>query len=258
MSPDRFSQYEEYRNFLNVIDSQLAFHMSPAESWVFSDEAGTHNDSKYFGIGSLIIWHRTPTGQQFGIDLMKVCKSKRWSDEFKWSQVTRGNIHRYRSFTNTFFDSPKTIQFHCIVIDRSLLTKGKSKFFDTLFRFYYLLLAYRLNPTATWRSNRRSILIPDKMDLPGKYWSRLFHSVNASLKRKYEVRHYPIVECLPTDSKICLELQLADVLLGSVIAWYNADFQSLHKKELSKEITARISSCDKSKTSIWEWQPAKK
>jgi hypothetical protein len=258
MHLDKLERYEQYKNWLRDIDCQLAFHLKPTESLVFSDESGTHNDARYFGIGSLMVWHRTPTGQQFGVELLEMFKSRKWTDEFKWSDVSRGNVHRYRDFTDTFFESPKTVRFHCLVIDRSLLSKRKGKFYDTLFRFYFLLLAYRLNPTASWRSNRRSILIPDRMDLGNRYWERLFHSVNGALKRKYGVRHYPVVECLPIDSKVCLEVQMADVLLGSVIAQYNDDFQSQHKQSLSKELTTRIMSCDKTKASIWKWQPSAK
>ena len=99
------------------------------------------------------------------------------------------------------------------------------------------------------------MLIPDQMDLPDEHWSKLYYSVNASLKNRFGVHHYPLVKCLPTNSKICLELQLADVLLGSVVAGYNDNFKSQHKQQLSDRLFSAIAACDRTKASIWEWKP---
>jgi hypothetical protein len=256
MSSNRFTEYEQFRESLLTIDHYHAFHRKPTETWAFSDESGTHSGTDFFGIGALLVWHKTASGRRFGSELQEMCSARKWSDEFKWSNLSRGNIHRYRGFVEKFFLAPKTIQFHCILVNRSLLSIGDSQSPETLFKFYHLLFAHRIRPTGAWRSSRRMLLIPDRMDLPDEHWSKLFHSVNASLKRQFDIRHYALVECLPTDSKVCLEIQLADVLLGGIVARGNGNFKSRHKQDLAEELWSRLTGCDKDKASIWKWQPA--
>ncbi|MGC1375837.1 MAG: DUF3800 domain-containing protein [Anaerolineales bacterium] len=252
---NRLEEYNQFREHLLLIDYQLGYNGQSTETWVFSDEAGTHSGSKYFGIGGLFVRRTSVSGKNLGLDLQNLCQSNKWTDEFKWSDLSRGNIHRYREFTDMFFKRPKTIRFHCIIIDRSLFTKGDSHATDVIFKFYYLLLAYRLNPTATTYSLNRSMFIPDKLSLSDDYWTRLFHSVNVSLKRHYDLDRYPLVKCLPTESKICPEIQMADIILGSIVAWYNSNFKSELKREFAENLVSRIKACEKSKASIWEWQP---
>jgi hypothetical protein len=256
MSSNRFVEYKQFRESLLTIDHYHAFHRKPTETWVFSDESGTHGGTVFFGIGALFVWHKTASGRKFGSELQEICEARKWSDEFKWSNLSRGSIHRYVDFVEKFFLVPKTVQFHCILVNRSLFSTGDSQSSETLFKFYHLLLAYRITPSESWRASRRVLLVPDKMDLPGEHWSKLFHSVNASLKRRFDVHHYPLVECLPTDSKVCLEIQLADVLLGATVARRNGDFRSRHKQEFAEALWSRLNSCDDRKASIWEWQPA--
>lgn len=256
MSSNRFTEYELFRNRLRNIDYQLAFYRKPTETWIFTDESGIHSGSRYFGIGALFIWPRTASGANFALALQNMCKVRNWSDEFKWSRISRGSVHRYRDFVAAFFAQPKTVQFHCILIDRSLFRWGDSQSTETIFKFYYLLLRHRIDPTSAWRRSRRSILIPDRMDLPNERWSKLLHSVNASLKRYLDIRHRPLVECLPTDSRVCLEIQLADVLLGGVVAESNNNFKSPHKQQFAGEVCSELAACDKTKASIWKWRPA--
>lgn len=256
MTSDRFTEQRQQRERIQTIEHRLAFYRRPTVTWIFSDEAGTHGNARYFGIGGLFVHHRTASGHKFGLELQEMCQSRNWTDEFKWSSVSRGNIHRYKSLVENFFKSPKTVQFYCLIVNRSLLNVGNNKSQEMLFKFYYLLFSHRINPITQWRSTRRCILIPDKMDLSEEnYWSNLFYSVNSSLKSRHEIRYNPIVELLPTDSKSCLEIQLADVLVGSIVAKFNGDFRTDHKRELSEMIWDSTQKCDRNKASIWEWQP---
>jgi hypothetical protein len=252
----RLMEYKQFRNNLLERNYLLAYNMQPVKTWVFSDEAGTHSGTKFFGIGGLFVNLTAASGKDFGADLQSVCESNKWTDEFKWSDLSRNNIHRYTEFVKFFFSRAKTVRFHCIVVNRSLFTKGDSQSQETLFKFYYLLLSYRLQPFAKPRTQNRSMLIPDRMSLSDEHWKTLFHSVNASLKRRFETTRYPLVQCVPSESKLCLEIQMADLLLGSVVAWYNSGFQSEYKREFAENIVSKIQACDKTKASIWEWKPS--
>src|SRR5690606_18166298 len=118
-----------------------------------------------FGIGGIFVWHRRRTGHDFSQQLLQTCIERQWTDEFKWSKISSGNVHRYEILTDVFFRSPKTVQFHCIIVERALLTRRPNDFYKTLFSFYYHLLTYNLYPLKSFRSSSRSILIPHQMDL---------------------------------------------------------------------------------------------
>lgn len=250
-----FLEHEQFRNQLLHLDAQLGFDRTPPETLVFSDESGTHGGSRYFGLGALFVWHNSVTGKKFRVDLDRVCVTQQWTDEFKWSKVSKGNLHRYERLVDMFFSAPKTVRFHCIVADRSRFVVGDSQHREVLFKFYHLLLAHRLKPRSVGRTNRRVILIPDDMEIPWSYWSSLCWSVNSHLKKQFDVRHSVITECIPTSSGKVLELQLADILLGAVLADHQRDLRSSQKKGFAEKVRQRIEAIDDTKASIWRWRP---
>ena len=113
---------------------------------IYCDESRVENkDSEIMVIGALII----PRNEKRNIfkKLNQIFIRRHFNQELKWNKVGKKYIDFYKEVINYFINN-KSLQFRCIVVDKTKIKYSEFHENDTelaFFKFYYLMLRKRLS-----------------------------------------------------------------------------------------------------------------
>jgi hypothetical protein len=183
---------------------------------IFCDDSGLHG-SRHYGFGSFWIpFERRGDLQQVVRDLR--IHHRVTGGELKWNNITNRTRDLYCDLVRLFF-ARRWMMFHCLVVRRGYVDKEfHGGDYDLARRKHFaMLLQQKIGQFSKGAANK---LYHVRVDvLPSAYQKAdevAFKIVNSELKHAVGI---PALRTLFTrDSKATLGIQMADILLGSVMS----------------------------------------
>ena len=219
---------------------------------VFADESGMHG-STYYGFGSL--WMPWERRGEFAAIIGSLRREHGYSDECKWSKVNKFGESFYSALVSEFFKT-RWLMFHAMVVRKGYVDKRlhngsldlarrkhfaklistKIAFFskETKDKVYHL----RVDPIASSykKADEASLLI-----------------INRQLNQN--LGHPPLKSLIVRDSKETPGIQVADLLLGAVMADWQQESTSLPKQRVKASIAQHLGWSDlRADTLHSEWK----
>ncbi len=200
--------------------------------WLIScDESGVHG-SRFYAFGSLwMAWQRRGDFARLIADL-RDRHDYRW--EIKWTHVKSGSIEFYTDLVEEFFRAP-WLQFHCILVEKSIVRKELHSSYDEARQKHFtLLLTNKI---------RRALSAHPGIRQTFRVWVDPLHSsypkaaevvelVSNHMLRATSGRVACVDGVYPHRSHDTPSIQLADVLLGAVWAAFEGDTAAEAKLDL--------------------------
>ncbi len=221
---------------------------------VCCDESGIHG-AEYYGFGSLWMpWDRRGDFTNLVTTLRDVYE---YPNEIKWTRVSRRNLAFCKALVEEFFRT-RWLMFHCLIVkkadvDKSLHTsddpydlamqKHFAKFLETKIRFFG-----RGQPDKAYHAWVDPL--PFRYKKAGEAASNV---INATLKQRLKV---PALHSLrERDSRATPGIQLADLLLGAVMADWQQDASADPKLDLVEHVAGFLGWQDlRADTRHTEWK----
>lgn len=207
---------------------------------IYCDESGTHGGSHY-GFGSLwVSWDRR--GDLSAL-LDRIRQEHSYDHEVKWSNVTRQSLAFYKAVVTAFF-SRRWLMFHGVVFARKDIRRSEHATKEEQYlKHLGLLIRKKVVFFAARKSGRVYRLLFD--ELPHRY--KRSHEValkiaNAEIKKV--LGETPIHDARLCDSARTAGIQLADLLIGCVLATWQGAVTSAHKRELIAHVADHMGWAD--------------
>lgn len=183
---------------------------------IFCDDSGLHG-STHYGFGSL--WMPAERRGDIHTRVRELRNRHHLQpDEIKWKKINSGNCAFYVDLVQEFFTRP-WLMFHCLVVRKGYVDREIHRgSYDLARRKHFAMLLRK--KIAFFSAGARDKAYHVRVDpLPSSYGKAdeaALKIVNAGLKQEIGI---PAIHSLFTrDSKATLGIQLADVLLGAVMA----------------------------------------
>jgi hypothetical protein len=210
---------------------------------IYSDETRVENpEAQKMVIGALIIPRRKR--DILAEDIEGLRAQYNFNYELKWTKTSGQHLAFYKALLDYFF-SKETLNFRCIIVDKSSLDYGKYHNDDkelAFFKFYYFMLKQKL------LDFKRYYIFLDKKPTRDKNMARALHSYLESYillhKKQCSIAHLQAYH-----SHENLFLQLADYLTGLVGYAVNSGKQGSVKSEMVKYFKEKIGRVELSKSS---------
>ncbi len=205
---------------------------------VFCDDSGLHGSSHY-GFGSL--WMPSQRRGDIHQRVRELRRRHRLRpDEIKWTQINARNAPFYEDLVSEFFTRP-WLMFHCLVVRKGYVDKAcHGGDYDLARRKHFaLLLQKKIGYFSAGATDKAYHVRVDK--LPSRYAKSdevAFKVVNATLVK--EIGIAAIRSLYTRDSKAALGIQLADLLLGAVMAEVIGEQNSAPKLRIRKVVAAHL------------------
>lgn len=202
---------------------------------IYCDDTGINKP--YYGWGSLWIPSEARGRLSQWITELRLEHNFCKDEEIKWNGVSRRNRRFYEALVDGFF-CRNWLMFHAIVVKKSLV---KREFHEHMgqARLKHLgsLLTNKIEFFGRGRPDKAYHVRVDPLGAHSGYSKedeRLYAITNALLTQKLGV---PAIHSLMVaDSKKTVGIQLADVLLGAIVAPWQASFGSEHKEAISRRV----------------------
>ncbi len=217
---------------------------------IYTDESGMHG-GKYYGFGSLWIpWERR--GDLVG-QIRSLREKHRVEDELKWTNVKRRSAAFVLDVVSWFFERP-WMMFHCILVANEdvnrTLHKGRD---EAQQKHFSMLLKNKIGYFASGGGKRYRLRVdplPSGYDKADEVVQKI---VNAQLSKEIgEPLVHDVVTC---DSKRTVGIQVADVLLGAVIAAWQGAVEAEAKKRVMLSVAEHLGWADlRHDTNHSEWK----
>jgi hypothetical protein len=220
---------------------------------IFCDDSGLHG-STHYGFGSL--WMPSQRRGDIHVRVRELRQRHRLPpDEIKWTKITARNRPFYEDLVAEFFTRP-WLMFHCLVVRKGYVEK---EFHDGDYdlarrKHFAMLLKQKVAFFSAGAADKAYHVRVDR--LPSSYDKAdevAFKVVNASLDKEIGT---PAVRSLFTrDSKATLGIQLADVLLGAVMAEVIGEENAAPKLRIRRVVAEHLGWSDlKADTNHREWK----
>jgi Protein of unknown function (DUF3800) len=234
--PDEQALVPGYRNYL-----------------IFCDDSGLHG-STHYGFGSL--WMPSQRRGDIHVRVRELRDRHRLQlDEIKWNRINARNRPFYEDLVEEFFTRP-WLMFHCLVVRKGYVDK---EFHDGDYdlarrKHFAMLLKQKIGFFSGGAADKAYHVRVDR--LPSRYEKAdevAFKVVNASLAKDFGVK--AVSSLFTRDSKASLGIQLADLLLGAVMAEVIGEENSAPKLRIRKVVADHLGWTDlKADTILNEWK----
>lgn len=204
----------------------------------FMDETGllsTPDTDKIFGLGLLLL----PKTKYLHDELIKYRQRRLYHDEFKFSLVRRSNLQLYKGLVDLFFES-RNARFCAIIIDKKNIKVKSPKHTKAYNAFAGEMIADAISVSSRSNSEYVTILADDVSTAIDDGYER-----EIKLKVKRMLRRNALFGVCRLESHALTELQLCDVILGSIAYSFKLRENLLKKPnpakvELMKYVQAKI------------------
>ena len=220
---------------------------------IFCDDSGLHGTTHY-GFGSL--WMPSERRGDIHTRVRELRKRHRLRpDEIKWTKINVGNRAFYADLVHEFFTRP-WLMFHCLVVRKGYVEK---EFHDGSYdlarrKHFAMLLRQKVSFFAAGAADKAYHVRVDR--LPSAYARAdevVFKIVNATLENEFGVA--AVHSLFTRDSKTTLGIQLADVLLGAVMAEVTDEANSGPKLAIRRTVAEHLGWTDlRADTLHKEWK----
>jgi hypothetical protein len=213
---------------------------APPLRWLIScDESGMHA-GHFYGFGS--VWMLYQRRGDF-LELVRDIRARHhYRDEFKWTNISPGSVPAYVDLVDTFFRT-HWIAFHCVVYPKSVVRRDLHKSKEEMHQKHFtILLTDKIRKCMKARARRKHTFRVWVDPLPNRYAkaNEVIEKIsNAVLKPVFrEIR--PVDGVTVMDSKETPTIQLCDVLLGAVLAAWEAKVVAADKIQVQQAISERL------------------
>lgn len=202
---------------------------------VYTDESGMHG-SRYYGFGSLWIpWERRG-------DLIGEVRDRKalhgLDQELKWSKQTKRTERLAKDIIERFFRLP-WMMFHCIIVNNAMVNKSLHDGRDEQQEKHFSMLLK--NKTGYFAGGGGKVYRVRVDPLPWRYPKsdeKVHKIVNAQLKKELGI---PLIhDFIACDSHKTVGIQIADLLLGAVLASWQGEVDAAHKLRLMGHIAEHL------------------
>jgi hypothetical protein len=227
-------------------DSDAPLDLDGARPWLIScDESGIHK-SKYYGYGSL--WMPWDRRGDFVADIRRIAGNHGMHvgrvdgvpHEFKWSKVSTQKLAFYKALVEYFFGHPRLL-FHCIVVRRQfvnvLLHRGG--YVQAQQKHFTLLLTNKIARALKSHHRKFRVWVDP---LPGGYAkaNEVMEIISNHVLNRQFGKVRPVDKVIPHESHDTPSIQLCDVLLGAVMAAWQAEVTAPAKLSLQQCIAEHL------------------
>ena len=204
---------------------------------IFCDESGI-DGAQHYGFGS--IWMPWERRGDFAKLMRTVMERHRYTSEIKWNRVCKEHLWFFRDLVRTFFET-KWLMFHCLVVRKGDIDKTRHDGDYDLARqkHFTMLLRKKIEFFAKGCTDKTYRI---RVDPIASHYAKADEVVqivgNNQLRQQlgYDAIH-DVIEC---DSEETLGIQLADLLVGAVVAAWNGKVTSIHKQALQQSIAEYV------------------
>ncbi len=219
---------------------------------VYCDESG-QSGKVYYGFGSLWMpWERR--GDFTG--LVSQLRAKHgFQHEIKWNKVAKRNAALCAELVEEFFRR-NWLMFHCIVVRKGYVDRSyhRDGYDEAMRKHYAMLLRSKIQFFSEGDRSKKYHIAVDP--LPSRYQKadEAAHIIiNHELKQR--LGYTPVHALTTRDSKDTPGIQLADLLLGAVMADWNKEELGEHKRRVKDCVAEHVGwrhlGAD---TRHWEWK----
>lgn len=159
---------------------------------------------QFFGLGLLI----SPHPNEIHRKIINLKNRRKFSGEFKFSEVRQNNLPLYIDLLNLFFDYSE-LRFHCVLYDKRNLDVPNQ--FKKGYDSAYNTFAARLIANSINTSEYIAILADDVSTKKDNNFER---QIKEKIKKK--ARRNALFGICRLESHAVAEIQLVDVLLGTI------------------------------------------
>jgi hypothetical protein len=203
------------------------------------DESGTTNH-RFTVVGALCL--RTAIIPQVHASIQQFRENYNMHREIKWARVTDQKLVEYRALVDYFFalNNLNILQFHCIIFDNHGANHNRYNDGDRdvgLSKLYYQLMLHKFGKTCGPEGDL--CVCVDRRNSSTSL-EDLRRMVNAGLAKDCGVRHAPLKQLIPLDSKSDDVLQLNDVILGAVCAARNGKHILAAGRQSKRELATMV------------------
>lgn len=188
---------------------------------VYADES-SQTQHRYMLLGGLVV--PTLVAPRLKDALMAARLPELPQGEMAWTKVSRSKLPAYEKFVEKLFERRWPVAFHCLVIDTH---KIKDRTFNNGSReigynkeIYQLLMkAWRLERSRNFHVylDKRNVTSPPSPEIAEQMsLSRLRYIVNCGIRKRELSADWPMRRIHFRESKDCMLMQAADILLGAV------------------------------------------
>ncbi len=218
---------------------------------VYSDESG-QSGKVHYGFGSL--WMPWERRGDFSALVTELRNKHSYRHELKWNKVARATVPLCRDLVEEFFKRP-WLMFHCLVVRKGYVDKSYHEDYDEAMRKHFAMLIR--SKIAYFSSSKQKKMYHVNVDpLPSRYKKadEAAHIIiNNTLKK--ELGLAPVHRLTTRDSKETPGIQVADLLLGGVMADWNGEELGEHKFQIKDWIAEHLGWRDlHADTRHWEWK----
>lgn len=203
---------------------------------VYCDESGIHG-ARYLAFGGLFMAHERRG--DFTALVQGLRDEYGFHHEIKWTKVSMHHIEFFEALVREFFRRPWLL-FHCLVVERPYVDMEHHKDFDEVKRkFFALFLQGRLKFLNGSAKTKAYHVIVDP--LPSRYAKadEAAHKiVNHTLKR--DIGSPLVTKLVTRDSKDAVGIQVADLLLGAVLAGWQGEITAPGKLRLMRYVASHL------------------
>lgn len=202
---------------------------------IYTDESGMDR-ATYYGFGTLWIpWERR--GDLAG-ELAALRRKHRLDDELKWSKISARSAPFAADVVRWFFKHP-WLMFHCVLVPKAEVDWSLHKGRDVAQRKHFSMLLKNKIAYFARAGGRVYRLRVDP--LPWRYpkSGEIVHKVvNAQLKQELgEAAIHDVITC---ESKRTAGIQVADLLLGAVLAAWQDRVEAVPKLGLMRLVAEHL------------------
>jgi len=215
--------------------------------WLIScDESGI-DARRYYGFGSL--WMAWDRRGQFVDDLRELAREHRIkfgvvdgvAHEFKWTKVSGPKLPFYKDLVEYFFKR-SWLLFHCIVVRRAdvRMELHPGGYEEAQQKHFTLLLTNKIGRALKTQPHRKFRVWVDP--LPSSYAkaNEVVEIISNHVLNRQFGKQQPVDHVIPHRSHDTPSIQLCDLLLGAVMAAWQAETTATAKIELQRWIAGHL------------------
>lgn len=222
---------------------------------IFTDESGIHSNSTHYAFGSFWMpWERR--GDLHRI-FTEIRSRNRYTYEFKWTKISSERAKEAVLDLVREFFRRRWMMFHCIIVRKRLVDLALHRGDDDLARrkhFAKLISSKILHFLGVGGPERafhvRTDILPSRYAKADEAAEKI---INSTIKQK--TGKLPIASFKTVDSKDSPGIQLADLLVGAVMADRHGQLTSTHKLTVKNEVARHLGWSDlRADTYVNEWK----
>ncbi len=204
---------------------------------LYCDESGIHG-ARFVGFGALIMPDQRRGDFPAFVNALR--RKHGFNGEIKWTKVSARNVEFCEDLVRGFF-SRRWLLFHCIVIERSFVDMSlHNRDRDLALRKHFgLFLQKRIKFLNAQARDKRYHVIVDP--LPSRYKKAdeaAAKIANHTLRR--DIGSELITTLVTRDSRATLGIQVADILLGAILAGWQGEVTSGPKLRLTQFVADHL------------------